>query len=294
MNELREALEHIRIYWNGSYNERAMTDALDHIMETCDKALAAPAVAEPGALTEDCLRKNLRIFIEELESLTGSVGVRAIAKRLRAELAAQAPQVAEPGALQELIGLWRDEDCKHTWAKKHANNDEPAELICANELSAALAAQAPKPSSESLSRCGHCGGLFPHVFEHIEECSKSRPLPPYSPLHMHDEDIDAAERDAMLAPAPASLSTGRLERLRELIDAIRCCARDWLESADRNVVSIAYTTLRAHALVLREDYGPLDGRCTACGRISTAEPPASAKEKQSWNLGLIPRKEGTK
>jgi hypothetical protein len=103
------------------------------------------------------------------------------------------------------------------------------------------------------------------------------------------EDVQAAR-----AAAPASLSTGRLERLRELIDAIRCCARDWLESADRNVVSIAYTTLRAHALVLREDYGPLDGKCTACGRIATAEPPASAKEKQSWNLGLIPRKEGTK
>jgi hypothetical protein len=327
MNELREALEALADKMGercGDHcsNSCRMCEARNdlRLVMTRTAALAAPAVTETGVLTEDCLRKNLRIFIEELESLTGAVGVRAIAKRLRAELAAQAPQVAEPGALQELIGLWRDEDCKHTWAKKHANNDEPAELICANELSAALAAQAPKPATssvaspqdrkdvndlcEAVSRIRWARGtdkLDAAIFEAVRIQSivdashvTQRAAVPASPVHMHDEDIDAAERDAMLAPAPASLSTGRLERLRELIDAIRCCARDWLESADRNVVSIAYTTLRAHALVLREDYGPLDGKCTACGRIATAEPPASAKEKQSWNLGLIPRKEGTK
>jgi hypothetical protein len=308
-----------------------------------DAALAAPAVAETGALT-DCLRKNLRIFIEELESLTGSVGVRAIAKRLRAELAAQAPkaaetgkveeilcemeafsdptppqpghvrataacrmnvgdyasrlrtalaaqapQVAEPGALQELIGLWRDEDCKHTWAKKHANNDEPAELICANELSAALAAQAPKPSSESLSRCGHCGGLFPRVFDHIEECCKSRPLPPYSPLHMHDEDMDAAERDAMLADDPASLSTGRLEGLIALIPKPdeyfyiehRGSGRNYRGEELRFIVDRRGKPHDGKSAYDNEDANEWLRKLTLALEAALKEQPAPAKEKQS-------------
>ena len=38
---LREALEHIREYWNRDQNESAMADALWHILEAADAALAA-------------------------------------------------------------------------------------------------------------------------------------------------------------------------------------------------------------------------------------------------------------
>jgi hypothetical protein len=34
-------LEHIMKYWNGSYNEKAMSDALDHILCVVDSMLAA-------------------------------------------------------------------------------------------------------------------------------------------------------------------------------------------------------------------------------------------------------------
>lgn len=37
----RSELEHWREYWNGSYNERAMTDALDFLMARIDVVLAA-------------------------------------------------------------------------------------------------------------------------------------------------------------------------------------------------------------------------------------------------------------
>jgi hypothetical protein len=39
---LREALEHIGEYWSGSRTDGAMWDALQHIIETVDQALAAP------------------------------------------------------------------------------------------------------------------------------------------------------------------------------------------------------------------------------------------------------------
>lgn len=38
--EMLEALEHIREYWNGNENERAMADALGHILETASAAIA--------------------------------------------------------------------------------------------------------------------------------------------------------------------------------------------------------------------------------------------------------------
>ncbi len=37
----QEALEHIAEYWNRSENDRAMNDALYHMIETAEKALAA-------------------------------------------------------------------------------------------------------------------------------------------------------------------------------------------------------------------------------------------------------------
>jgi hypothetical protein len=33
-------MRHILEYWNGNYNERAMTDALDHIVDVAQKAIA--------------------------------------------------------------------------------------------------------------------------------------------------------------------------------------------------------------------------------------------------------------
>lgn len=42
--------------------------------------------------------------------------------------------------LEQLVDNWRDEDCKHTWAKMYQEREEPAELICAEELSAVVVA----------------------------------------------------------------------------------------------------------------------------------------------------------
>jgi len=42
----REKLEHWREYWNGSANERAMQDALEHILGEVDDLLAAPKGGE--------------------------------------------------------------------------------------------------------------------------------------------------------------------------------------------------------------------------------------------------------
>lgn len=39
-DELVADIEHIAEYWNGSYTDGAMSDALDHILEVCDAALA--------------------------------------------------------------------------------------------------------------------------------------------------------------------------------------------------------------------------------------------------------------
>lgn len=43
--KMREALEHIIEYWNRDQNESAMADALFHIIETAEEALAQPAEA---------------------------------------------------------------------------------------------------------------------------------------------------------------------------------------------------------------------------------------------------------
>lgn len=39
VSELRPWLEHVLEYWNGSANERAMTDALEHILGEADTLL---------------------------------------------------------------------------------------------------------------------------------------------------------------------------------------------------------------------------------------------------------------
>lgn len=47
-NQLRAALEHIVEYWNRDENEKAMSDALWHILETAEDALANNSSETPG------------------------------------------------------------------------------------------------------------------------------------------------------------------------------------------------------------------------------------------------------
>ena len=51
--------------------------------------------------------------------------------------------------LRGLVDAWRDEDCNHAWAKKHANSDEPAEITCGQELALLLG---PEQAPERTSR----------------------------------------------------------------------------------------------------------------------------------------------
>ena len=45
--KLRDALEHISEYWNRRENDTAMSDALYHMIETADTALAASRGVKP-------------------------------------------------------------------------------------------------------------------------------------------------------------------------------------------------------------------------------------------------------
>jgi hypothetical protein len=61
-DQLRKALQDIYQYWNGRYNEKAMSDALDHIVQVAEAALALPQ--QPPAQES---RAHMAMF--ELEDL---------------------------------------------------------------------------------------------------------------------------------------------------------------------------------------------------------------------------------
>jgi hypothetical protein len=124
-----------------------------------------------------------------------------------------------------------------------------------------------------------------------ETCAEPAPSPTQVPVasqqmsRASESGLDAGLSKGPQEPAP-SLPTPVLDANDELpwlIAAIRETANTYLTSRDKEMRGIAYTTLRAHALVLREDFNGTGEQVIA---NETAEPapsePPTGEYERGW------------
>lgn len=82
----RSTLEHILEYWNGNQNERAMTDALEHILETVQEAIAAAPQFVAGEFTDEVAARVLTHFSNFPVRLTNAQNGHDMIAAVRSEL----------------------------------------------------------------------------------------------------------------------------------------------------------------------------------------------------------------
>lgn len=103
-----------------------------------------------------------------------------------------------------------------------------------------------------------------------------------------DEVIDPFEREPMLAPMPTP-NIDANDDLAWIINLLRTNANNWLMTTSPSMKSLYYTTLRSHALVLREDFD------ADAQPVVAPEPPSAVDghvDCLCWTTGLYKRVEG--
>jgi hypothetical protein len=145
--EMRETIEHIREYWNGSYNELAMADALDHIVSVCNAALApTPQPSRGKCETWDeliAVADNFKLPIDvKIGAGTFTKGVKVgTAIRCLKNHAGYASEI--PDSEYPTLGVWpdcaqperqgADDACPHgcTTQEEHDSHSPPQDDIVA-------------------------------------------------------------------------------------------------------------------------------------------------------------------